>query len=119
MRKVYLWLPENRSPSGDVVKNELEALEGSAKVFRTYCKEEVRTRNYILMTSSKDVHLGIGLLSESGLLEFCRLLWHEYKAAKGAPFILFVEQKGGGGLLVTRSTDSDLGSETYHLSPAR
>jgi|SRR3989344_2816729 len=119
MREVRLWQPENAPKPAyfRYLQEELNEIEGKVKIYCTRC-EASGMGSYILMTSSKDVHLGIGSLSKYGQFWFCHLLEEEFRTSNGAPFVLFIEQKSGGGLLVTRSTDAD-GKEIYHLSPAR
>ncbi|MDP2593872.1 MAG: hypothetical protein Q8P36_00825 [bacterium] len=117
MHAVHLWVLEEQNAFSTNVLREVEASEDSAKVYYTYY-DGVGMGSYTLMTSSKDVHLGLGLLSKLGLLNFCHMLdFINAKSVLNEPFLLFM-QKGHSGFLVTRVGNSG-GRWLYHLSPAR
>ena len=88
------------------------------KVFRTFVPKHNKW-TYVFTTTSKDIHLALGALSQEGQLHFAGLLHLEFVAGKCDELLFFPEaERSRGGMLVTLHSTANTGW-CFHLSPAR
>jgi hypothetical protein len=97
-----------------VAKEVASIREQGAKVYRTYVTDG--GHSYTLVTTSKDIHLAIGLFSVAGQRSFCELLDVAFVEKRNHELLLtYGHQKKA--IHVTRSMHSD-SFTVYQLSPA-
>ncbi len=98
------------------------------KVYRTYVQDPYfeGEREFILITSSKELHLTIGRLVDEAQLDFCCVLEEEHEFAEDNAMLVLLPGKEDGdpgvGILVSRTSDMgtiDGDFITFHLSMAR
>lgn len=90
------------------------------RVFNTYHRMAHGQIVYILSTTSKDIHLELGTLSEEGLGSLCMFLGDEFRSEESSSLLLYADKqyKGDFAILVTCARE-DASGRTFHLSPAR
>lgn len=90
------------------------------KVYRTFVPKDDKQRPYTFMTTSKDIHLALGKLSQEGQLHLARLLKLEFEFGEFNELLLYPEKDGHRGcMLVTCqiADDADMGW-CFHICPA-
>lgn len=86
--------------------------QGKGKVYYTYRRHGNEV--IVLSTTSRDMHLAIGMLGEEGLIALCDVLEAEHSHGDHAQFLVnFNDQTD---LYALRSEEE--GKIIYHLSPA-
>jgi hypothetical protein len=95
----------------------IENARSGGKIYKTYV--EYMGQNYILMTTSEDTHLELGLLSMQGLKSLCDVLDGHFNATDGELLLSVENEKDckSRPVFITMSTRSDK-ERVYHLSPA-
>ncbi len=125
MHEVILHRPqtnERNTPELNLMHGVMDALNQVAsqhvKVYRTFVPKHDKWV-YVFTTTSKDIHLALGALSQKGQLHLAGLLHLEFVAGKRNELLLFHEpERSRGGMLVTlQSTENT--ELCFHLSPAR
>jgi hypothetical protein len=123
MYQVNLYRPESNdrsTPELNHLHGVMDALGQVAsqrvKVYRTYVPKHDKW-TYILTTTSKDVHLSLGALSQEGQLFLAGLLHLEFVKGKCSELLLFEGGARNKGALVTLQSTENTGW-CFHLSPA-
>ena len=92
----------------------------TGRVYKTYVYDSERDETSVLMTTSKDVYLEFGPMSNKAQVLFVRLLEREFKSNAGQLILVF--DKGSGesnrALLIVRSVSED-GDAIYTISLTR
>lgn len=88
----------------------------SPKVYHTFYS--IAGTDYTFLTTSKEVHLQLGLLNFQGIEALCTLFDNKFKATHGGE-TFFCRFEGGRWIdwLVSRADHPE--EEVYHISPAR
>jgi hypothetical protein len=100
--------------------------EKDSRVYRTFCGTDVNNYAYVLLTTSKDLHLLVGTFSEKGRNQLCLLFEQEFERAAVHSFLLSFQRYDEAArnvMLVTRTRERKLNSSAesdyiYHISPA-
>jgi hypothetical protein len=87
------------------------------RIYQTYVFGDRHTHTF--MTTSKDVHLGLGRLSRSGQLRLAKLLEAEMLNNETSQLRLRLDNDGKNGTLLVVMTTNDDGCRVFTLSPAR
>ena len=112
-------LYEGKVPSAQGLFAALERIRGGrARVYHTCCENEERTVKYLLMTTSKDIHLELGCLPQDVLLMLCEFLDNGFVESGEEQILLYFKaSRDAGGMLLTKSAESSPDKQTYNLSP--
>ena len=125
MREVVLYRPQDNrrdTPQLNHLHGVMDALGQIAsqhvKIYRTFVPKHDKW-TYVFTTTSKDLHLALGALSQEGQLHLASLLHLEFVAGKCNKLLIFPEaERNRGGMLVTLQSTANTGW-CFHLSPAR
>ena len=123
MHEVWLTPDTARDCAGckGILQEMEEQRSHSARVYRIFCQYE--RQEYVLVTTSKEVSLGLNLFSEWARNYLCWFLEEEFKNTDyPSEVLLALAPQGtpvakGNKLFVTRTADRD-GKIFFHLSPA-
>jgi len=122
MYEVVLSHPQAKEPGLNIQrklrKEMAEARKQRVKVYRTHVPKHEK-REYIFVTSSKDLHLSLGALSQEGQLNLALLLHLEFVAGNCNELLCFEDDDRGGGMLVGLTDTTSSGGMTFHISPVR
>lgn len=110
----------------DLYEEFVSAAKLDARVFSTWCSagnnfEDVGDFEFV--TTSKELHLGLGKLGENGRINLGLVLEHWFREHPLEEVLFRVrvpsdeEGRFGGAMLVSRMTSS--GHVTFHCSPVR
>jgi|GEM_PF-2762864 len=114
-------LSANEAKSDEKLAKLLEELRDlqQPKPYRTYVTDHKYEHHFYLVTTSKDIHLMLGKLTQSARLTFCRYLAWSF-ADLEAELSLTVEQEDGSASKPLFITKSVIGTEIhFHLAPSR
>lgn len=123
MRVVQVARPNGDHPEyvylNKVVTDLARIASQGARVYRTYVKNDRLGANWVLGTTSKDVHLFIGAMSREGQQDLCRLLEQEFSNGECAELLLREEITSGKRNTIRAVRHSQIGADLFFdLSPA-
>ena len=105
-------------PHHAAVENEILNLKKGQRVYRIYTRDPGGRCVYTFVTTAKDIHLELGLLSFGGLCHLIKLLEEEFDSGHSCSQLLLSikSEKDSGAVLVTRTSRWDE-EVTFTLSP--
>jgi hypothetical protein len=97
---------------------EIERARSGGKVYKTYV--ELNGRQYTIMTTTEEIYLDLGLLSEEGLQLLCVLLDGRYEESDFGLLLSIekMDREDSRSVLIVRSSGSNLRQKVFLLAPA-
>jgi len=117
MREVILHRPEHGgSDHLHKVMDDLGQIASQVhKIYRTYPKDG--QNGHVFLTTSKDIHLYLGQMSDDGQLNLAKLLLEEFEKGGNGELLITDPERKKGILATRRFVSPDAGS-IIHLAPA-
>lgn len=103
-----------------LLKDLVEAKKHKSRIYRTYVDIAAQDKRYVLMTTSKDLHLKLGSLEWHFHHNLAKFLEEEFTSNRCYQLLLCFEDKAREaeeGILVSMTIEG--GAVIFTLSPAR